>query len=245
MTKLAQSTILVVDDESMIREIIAEELALEGATVIEAEDGNSALELVRCTKFDAVVSDIRMPGGNGTQLLDGIRDLCTHQPVVMFVSAFSDLTLADAYARGAEAVFSKPFDLKVILERISSLLRPASHRLADAAGTTPTMRFGGRFSSLEAAISQKKVAFGRGGLVLFDQSEPHVGSPCSIDLRFDSGEILNIDGEGVVRWCKKGAAAGEPSKIAIELTYLSDANREQLLDHLKLDKIRAYLPNTP
>lgn len=114
-------SILVADDEQDLREMIAETLELYGAKITQAENGKKAAELVASQKFDLVISDIRMPGGDGVLFLLEVRKLDPKMPPFVFISGFSDLSENDAYEKGAQAFFHKPFDMHKFIEKLSQL----------------------------------------------------------------------------------------------------------------------------
>ena len=102
--------VLVVDDEDKIRHILRIMLELKGHTVDEAGDGAKALEMVRDNPYDLVISDIRMPGMDGLELLDNIKKMDIPCPVV-FMTAFATVDSAvEAMKQGAVDYITKPFD---------------------------------------------------------------------------------------------------------------------------------------
>ncbi len=117
-------TVLVVDDEPDLREILREKLEWEGFKVIEAENGKQALEKFNANKIDMVLSDIRMPGGDGITLLDAIRKINFNSPPVILISGFSDINKEDALKRGAQSLYAKPYNLKQLYEHILELVLP-------------------------------------------------------------------------------------------------------------------------
>jgi DNA-binding NtrC family response regulator len=126
VNSLSGKTILVVDDEEMLREILAEELMGRGATVFCAENGASALSLVRQRKFDAVISDVRMPGGDGISLIKSIREELLVKPKVFLCSGFNDLSKEDARDMGVIEIFGKPFKCDLIVRSVAKALGNAS-----------------------------------------------------------------------------------------------------------------------
>lgn len=87
-----------------------------------AEGGNEALALLEKDPFDLVVSDIRMPHGDGIALLEGVRKKHPNTPRVILVSGFSDFSGEECKAKGAFAVLAKPFDLNEFLQTIDLAL---------------------------------------------------------------------------------------------------------------------------
>ena len=125
---LAGKRILVVDDEDSLREILIEELAAVGAQTFQAPSGNRAADLLAQNKIDAVISDIRMPDGDGVELLKHIKFQPLPHPIVFLVTGHSDLPQDLATHLGAEALFSKPCDLKLLIETLAKSLTPQHRR---------------------------------------------------------------------------------------------------------------------
>ncbi|RYZ59207.1 MAG: response regulator [Proteobacteria bacterium] len=107
--------VLVVDDEPELREILKEEFEYCGYSVVEAENGSKAAALLNQHPIDVVVSDIRMPGGSGLDLLSAINGREGSRPPVILVSAFVDINVAEAQQKGAFDLVSKPYDLNDVV----------------------------------------------------------------------------------------------------------------------------------
>jgi CheY-like chemotaxis protein len=117
------STILVVDDEPDVLFTVKIALEVAGYTVIEAEDGQSAL--MRAWEYpDAIVLDLRLPDMDGSDVLQAIRAEPALAAIpVMCLSAHSDAsTKQKMIALGANAYVSKPFDVKVLRSTVAGLL---------------------------------------------------------------------------------------------------------------------------
>jgi two-component system response regulator PilR (NtrC family) len=121
LKRLPGVKILVVDDEPDLRDVISSRFELEGCEVTLAENGQSAIDAMKAKRFDAVVTDVRMPGGNGIELLDAIKDN-GDQTAVILISGFTDLEPKDALTRGAKALLIKPFDLDDIINAVCSAI---------------------------------------------------------------------------------------------------------------------------
>ncbi len=100
-------SVLVVDDEELLREILREELESMGATVTEADGGKLALKKLQAGKIDILITDVRMPAGDGIVLLKESRTV-PYPPLVFLCTGFSDTTVEAARALGASDIFSKP-----------------------------------------------------------------------------------------------------------------------------------------
>lgn len=131
MQDLKKYTILVVDDDKTLREAIAFDFKRKGFNVLVAGSGSTAFEIVKTTKVHLVISDIRMPDGDGLSLLDKIRDFDPSIPQVIFVTGFADTTEANCIARGAKKMISKPFDRKYLMATVFEVLEiPLENKIA-------------------------------------------------------------------------------------------------------------------
>src|SRR5690606_4292200 len=99
-----------------------------GCEVFTAENGNAAYDIVCSRKIDAIVTDIRMPDGNGIDLLNKIKTIDVFKPVLVFMSGYSDVSLEKVYDLGADGIFSKPFYRKEVVERAMEKLIPMEAR---------------------------------------------------------------------------------------------------------------------
>ena len=113
--------VLVVDDEPDILELLAEELEFEGFKTMQASSGNEALKILETESFDAIVSDYKMPNGNGKVVLDFVKsDDYKGSPVFYFVSGQADMSFQDALKEGVNKFFYKPFDLDELLDALKA-----------------------------------------------------------------------------------------------------------------------------
>lgn len=121
--KLDGMRILLAEDDQDLRECIAENLGLYGAEVVAAENGAKALELYNQTRIDAVVSDFRMPGGDGLGLLKAIRARDPKNPPFVFLTGYSDITGEEAKEQGAQGFVHKPCDFQQLAVDLLELFR--------------------------------------------------------------------------------------------------------------------------
>lgn len=113
--------ILLVDDETLLRELIAETLVDGGYEVTQANDGVEAKSLLEKLGFNLMITDLRMPNMDGTQLLEWCRKSSIHLPVI-FITASSELLPSDNLALQdcCVAVLHKPFNFQEILVAIDA-----------------------------------------------------------------------------------------------------------------------------
>lgn len=113
---------LVVDDEALVRETLAEQFSLRGATVMEASDGNKAFDLIQEIEFDAVLCDIRMPECSGLELLELMKQSENKMPPMIMMSAFDDVSTEKLQSLGANSFFLKSGGFQKIENAIAKLL---------------------------------------------------------------------------------------------------------------------------
>lgn len=118
-------TVLVVDDEANIRELVTVYLTAAGFDVLTAEDGPAGLELARGSSPDLVVLDIMLPGLDGTQLCRAIRET-SRVPIVMLTARDTDLDKVALLEAGADDYVTKPFSPPELIARIRAVLRRTS-----------------------------------------------------------------------------------------------------------------------
>lgn len=111
--------VLVVDDEEGVREAIGTFLEIEGLQPIEAKSGREALEIIKKNKeIKFVISDVRMPNGDGVFLMDELRKIDPVMPFIVLVSGQADISREDAIKKGALDMFMKPPDMDKIIALI-------------------------------------------------------------------------------------------------------------------------------
>lgn len=115
-------TLLIVDDEDILRKAIVFDFKRKGFTVLDANNGITAFEMVKNNKVHLVISDMRMPGGSGISLLENIRAHDPTIPAVIFVTGFADVTDAVAIAKGARKILPKPFSRKELMDSVLEVL---------------------------------------------------------------------------------------------------------------------------
>ncbi len=121
---MAEKKILVADDDTHIRRLIAELLIAEGFKVIMAEDGDEALHICLEERPDLVVLDIIMPGMDGMEVCRRVRDE-TSAPII-FLTAKDDITdLVSGLAIGGDDYITKPFKGAELIARVKAALRRA------------------------------------------------------------------------------------------------------------------------
>lgn len=128
MKSLAEMRFLVVADFSTMRRIVRgllKEIGVADVNMREAEDGSVALQMLRASEFDFVVSDINMPNMNGFDLLKAIKadaGLC-HIPVLMVTAEARKEDVVLAAQSGAAGYVVKPFTKATLEEKLQKVLQ--------------------------------------------------------------------------------------------------------------------------
>ena len=151
-----QGSVLVIDDEEIMREILETLLSREGYTVRVAASGREGLELARSVPFDAVITDLMMPEMDGLQVLDAVRTVDDDLPVIMITAFASMETAVSAMKKGAFDYITKPFkndEVLVVLNNaverrrlmaenvaLKQNLQARYHRFAGIIGRSPRMK---------------------------------------------------------------------------------------------------------
>lgn len=136
--------LLIVDDEESNRDMLSRRLLRQGFEVRVAEDGPQALAMISSQPPDMVLLDVRMPGMNGLQVLQAIREKFspTEVPVIMVTAECQSASVVEALQMGANDYITKPVDMPVALARIrthlsqktmAAALRESEERYARAA----------------------------------------------------------------------------------------------------------------
>ena len=123
MSEQPETTILLVDDEDAIRTGLAAALDRASFKVIEARDGNEALEMVKVHSPDLIVLDILMPEMDGREVCRRLRQADNWTPVIMLTQIDATGEKISSLEEGADDYLNKPFDSYELIARIRALLR--------------------------------------------------------------------------------------------------------------------------
>jgi CheY-like chemotaxis protein len=123
VSNLNKPRILVVDDEPPVRELMREILEFEGYEAVLAEDGHAALKLFETRKFDAVFTDVGMPGMNGWELARAIRARDADVPLVVVTGWGESVSSDEKEAARVNWVVTKPFTVGCVAAITAELPR--------------------------------------------------------------------------------------------------------------------------
>jgi DNA-binding response OmpR family regulator len=120
-----QPHVLIVEDETNIRELVSLHLRLEHAAPVEAAEGHRALELARERRFDLIILDLMLPGIDGLALCRAIRKGSPNQttPILMLTARREENDKVLGLDSGADDYLTKPFGVRELMARVRALLR--------------------------------------------------------------------------------------------------------------------------
>ena len=153
---LQNASVLIVDDEEIMREVLDSLLTREGCSVSLAASGEDAIELAKTDSFEVAVVDVMMPGIDGLETLDQLKQIDEDLPVITITAFGTAANTRAAFKRGAFDFIEKPFkndDVLVVVrnaiaqrrlvtenQTLRQSLRAQTHRFNDLMGRSPRMR---------------------------------------------------------------------------------------------------------
>jgi CheY-like chemotaxis protein len=195
--------VLIVDDEenlnwSLVNSLRKDAYAADGATT-----GDEALHLLGAQNYDIVISDVKMPGVDGFELLQWLRANRPHTRVIMMTAFGSPTERNDALRTGAIAYLEKPFDLRALKDQLRRMTSPVGSSGAPAASQTDG------YDLLEVA---RVVSLARRDIALKVETPERTGR-----LRFSGGELI---------WAETGDLQGDDAFIALTTARAGRAQPE-------------------
>ncbi|MEW6647786.1 MAG: response regulator transcription factor [Pseudomonadota bacterium] len=130
-------TVLVIEDNKDIAELVALHLRDAGFAVTLAEDGARGLALARGGNYDALVLDLMLPGIDGLSICRELRQQESYLPILMLTAKSSELDRVLGLELGADDYLTKPFSIRELVARVKALLRRQA-ALVPAAATAGT-----------------------------------------------------------------------------------------------------------
>ena len=110
--------VLIVDDQVELCDILAEDLDYRGYTTLTAHSGNKAFEIYKEKHIDILLSDIKMPDGDGLELVRYICNFAKRTPVLILMTGYADVRDQDILDMGVEKIYYKPVDMDELIDDI-------------------------------------------------------------------------------------------------------------------------------
>jgi len=122
--------ILVVEDESAIRDGLVDVFVYHGYDVDSTGDGNDGLTRALTGRYDLIVLDIMLPGMDGYAICNEIRQVDRQQPIIMLTAKTSDEDIIEGLKLGADDYVAKPFSVAQLVLRVAAVLRRSKAGIA-------------------------------------------------------------------------------------------------------------------
>ncbi len=129
-------TILIVDDEQDLREILTFNIEQAGYNCLQVANGGQALTILAEQKVDLILLDVMMPGMSGFEVAQQIKDI----PIIFLTALGEEEDILHGFSLGADDYISKPFRIKEVLARVEAVLRRKTPSYSPLGGEMPTTR---------------------------------------------------------------------------------------------------------
>jgi two-component system, OmpR family, alkaline phosphatase synthesis response regulator PhoP len=169
-------TVLVVEDEANIRELVSLHLKLEKMSPVEAADGRAGLDLAQSRRFDLVILDLMLPGIDGVTVCRALRRESPNAetPILMLTARREETDKVLGLDSGADDYLTKPFGVRELMARVRALLRRGSTAVAPAGGVDVSRPL--VYKHIEVDPARRRVRVG----------------PRDVDLTFNEFELLRV-----------------------------------------------------
>jgi len=229
---LEQATVLLVDDEPALLDIIGKWLLLEGCgQVLKAPDGEAAFAMLESSHVDLLITDVHMPRVDGVSLVRRLVDRKLPLPSIIFVSGFGEVDRREMYGLGVEAFLAKPFRREELLAAIRRALAERTELWRDAMPIPPRQTM-----CLDASLAAFQL--GRGGF-----SAHHPGplslSKVAFNCPVDEDQRV-LSGEGFVRWYSRA-----DHTVGVEFFYLDPECHAWVAEAIRAANPRGFIPRFP
>ncbi len=209
------ANILIVDDELSMREFLKILLEKEGYQAFTAEDGIKALKIAKTEQVDLLITDIRMPGMGGLELLDKIKEISSNIPAIMITAYASPDDAVNAMKSGAYDYITKPFKV----DEIKSIIRNA------LASMPPQKNGKGTVSQVEGIIGKNPEM-----VKIFDLIKQIAPTQASVMINGESGTGKELVARAIHNYSR---VAGNPF-VPITCSAIPESLIEsELFGHVK------------
>jgi DNA-binding response OmpR family regulator len=149
-----KGSVLVVEDETNIRELVCLHLGLERLRCVQAAEGNAGLRLAREQRFDLVILDLMLPGLDGVSVCRAIRKDSRNSevPILMLTARREESEKVAGLDSGADDYLTKPFGVRELMARVRALLRRAQSASPSGDGGRPIV-----YKHIEVDPSRRRV----------------------------------------------------------------------------------------
>jgi len=150
--------IAIVEDERLVRELVAVNLRHAGYEIVSAENFDQGRQLISQQGFELAILDVMLPGGDGFALTRFARDQGITVPILMLTARSDTTSKVRGLDAGADDYLTKPFDVNELLARVRALLRRASGRAPSAPPRLSFASYWVRFDTGQALTNEGEVS---------------------------------------------------------------------------------------
>lgn len=234
--------VLVIDDEAMITEFIAQGLGERGIKTYTLSEPSQALETISKYNIDFVVCDVRMPSMNGMEVLKEVRKHHRVWPYFVFVTGYPDYSMEECMHYGAAGFIEKPLDLDKLFRHIMGHLVESpdeKEELLQLKGVGPVVLDG------DHELAESELGFG-GAFISMEpgaQKRSRVGVGSVIELKLSpEGWNHTLKVRGQVVW-KRAAKEGELKPgLGVRFVNMSEKDQDLFADYVRSHDIKSFIP---
>lgn len=150
---MTKATVLVVDDEEYIRDLVTSSLRLAGFTTRAVSDGSQALAAVTADGPDLVILDVRLPGMDGFEVCRRLRADGNEIPILFLTARDAAEDRVSGFTKGGDDYVTKPFSLEELVARVRAVLRRSR----------PADQHGSRLSYADLTLDEQTMQVSRAG----------------------------------------------------------------------------------
>ncbi len=233
---MSTKTILIVDDEEDLRDALAFDFKRQGFEVLLAENGRKAYSILEKNPISIILSDVRMAGGDGVELLINTKRSHIHVPVVLS-TGFAEIGIDEAYALGAEAVIFKPFERKYLKEVVNNSLLSLTDKLSMNATVEQAID---QELSLNESDSKTALKIGKKGMS-FIWEHSKIKDKTRIRINLTTSKYGTITIYGIVRYVLEGTSANS-NRIGCEFVHISGNKKDEFVSFVESLETASSIP---
>lgn len=177
--------LLIVEDEAPIRNGLVDVFVFHGFEVDSTDNGHEGLDKALTGRYDLLLLDIMLPGLNGYDICNRIRETDRDQPIIMLTAKTSDEDIIRGLTLGADDYVAKPFSIAQLVLRVKAVLRRACGGPDDAGTLVLSDRLAIDLKNLSACRGERQLSFTRREIDLLSYLAQHASRPVSRE------ELLN------------------------------------------------------
>lgn len=247
--EIQKKKVLIVDDNDDICDVFKFHFENKGFQTYLATSGQEAFACLEALSPDLVVSDIRMPHGDGLELLERMRLKYEggQQPIVVLMSGFTEGLVEAACELGAEVVLSKPFEFDELYSQIEASLLPLEQQWSakpsipnNSDVSVVTLNFD--LSQQTFGISSKQFSMGKIGFFIAYEPEKFPAPESYINFQIVFHERV-LRGVGRIRWIRrKETHDAHPPGLGVRILSLEDSCRNDVIKMVREELPKTFIP---